>query len=300
MKAGRFRAVTEWVIVFVVAVIVWLFVISEQNPTMDKTVAVSLKYKNVGDGLVVVNPKNDLRISVTASRDRINEIRAANFQAVVDLKGLHEGNHTVRATVSGPEKIEISDDGGEFVVRLEPAIERQVPLDMRKVTENARPYLVKEIAKPDKILIRGAKEDVLSVARAVVDVEMDKLNSTTTMEVTPKLYSAGGDIIDDDDLQMSPNKVVLNITMYAERSIKIEPQTIGKLSRGRMQFVPAEAKLFGDGAQLSAVHSIAMEPVDLLELSAKDKMIFHLIIPPGLFLSPGQGKFECLYAKDNE
>ncbi|MEI6287145.1 MAG: CdaR family protein [Bacillota bacterium] len=281
MRNRRMRQVTEWAVVFVAAIVMWFFVISDENPLIEKKIDVPLQYKNVGDGLAIVEPRDGIRITVRATRERINDVRSSEFDAFVDLKGMHEGNHSLRANVVAPEKIEVIDDGGDQNVRLEQAVEKQILLEISRTTENPKSYLIKNIIKPDFIIIKGAKENVYSVVKAVAEIDLGKINSTTTFDITPKLFTATGAAI-TEGVQISPQRVAVVVNMFEEKEVKLVADTIGKISNTTVFLNPMRIKIFGNNDDIAKIDSISTSQIDVKEFATGKNMTVKLIIPKNI------------------
>ncbi|MFA6075005.1 MAG: CdaR family protein [Negativicutes bacterium] len=278
MKNKRMRQVTEWAVIFVAAIVMWFFVISDDNPLVEKKIDVPLQYKNVGDGLTVVDHKDGITITVRATRDRISNIRNADFDAFVDLKGMHEGNHSLRANIVAPEKVEVIDDGGEQNVRLEQTVEKQVLLELRRINENEKSYLIKDIIMPDFITIKGAKENVYSVAKAVAQVELEKITASTTYDITPKLFTAAGDAVTDGVL-INPPKVAVIVNMYEEKEVTLIPDVGGGVGNYSVVLTPARIKIFGNNEDLAKINSISTVRINVNELMNGRRIACKLLIP---------------------
>ena len=278
MKINRRRQVAEWAVVFVAALVMWFFVISDDNPLIEKKIDVPLQYKNVGDGLTVVEPHDGIRITIRATRERISNVRSADFDAFVDLKGMHEGNHSLRANIIAPEKIEVLDDGGDQNVRLEQSVEKQVLLELRQTTDNIKAYLIKNIIKPDFIIINGAKENVYSVVKAVAEIDLGKITTTTTFDITPKLFTAAGDAV-TTGVSISPQRVAIVVNMYEEKEVRIIPEISDNKNNYSVVLTPARIRIYGNSEDLGKINSITTVGISAKELASGTKIACKLLIP---------------------
>ena len=298
MRNKRMRLATEWAVVFVAAIVMWFFVISDENPLIEKKIDVPLQYKNVGDGLAIVEPRDGIRITVRATRERINDVRSSDFDAFVDLKGMHEGNHSLRANVVAPEKIEVIDDGGDQKVRLEQAVEKQIILELRRTTENPKPYLIKNIIKPDFIIINGAKENVYSVVKAVAEIDLGKITTTTTFDITPKLFTAAGVAI-TEGVQTSPQRVAVIVNMYEEKEVNLVPDIIGNISNMTAVLSPMQIKIFGNNSDISKIDTIKTGQIDVKEFTNGKNMAVKLVIPSNIQTVTGISEANCSLIRGN-
>lgn len=296
MKNKRLRLVAEWMVILIAAIVMWFFVISDQNPMVEKKLDIPLQYKNVGDGLTVVAPHDSVRIVVRAARERINDLRSSDFEATIDLKGMHEGNHNLRASITSPEKVEIMDDGGEQSIRIEQAVEKQVLLELRRITEGNKAYLIKDIVKPDFVIIKGSKENVYSVAKAVAEIELGKITASTTVEIVPKLYNASGDVI-SDGIQVNPPKITVVVNMYAEKEVPVIADFVDNISNQKVVCTPQRVKIYGNAEDLTWINSISTAKMSFQDLKTGKKTSSKLVLPENVHTVADVTEVECSLAK---
>ena len=296
MRNKRLRQIAEWIVAVLVALIVWFYVISDQNPMIEKSISVPVKYKNVGQGLTVVEPLETIRITVRSSRDHTNDLKSSNFEANFDLKGLQDGIYNLHATFIAPDKAEIIDDGSEQRIKLERTIERQVVLELRKSTESIRPYLVKEIVKPDFVLIKGVKSAVDKIKAAIVTVDMGLVDQSSSLELQPQLVDVDGKEV-KGVIETVPSKVPVVINYYAEKVVPIHVIVSGNLAGGTTLATPSTVTVFGDRAKITAIAEVNTETVNARDLITQRNMSAKLIMPEEGELVGNLKMVQCTYNK---
>ena len=68
-----------------VALIVWIFVMNEQNPPVEGTFQVALSSRNLTEKMVVMETPETVRVKVRGLRNAIAGAAGRNFKATVDL-----------------------------------------------------------------------------------------------------------------------------------------------------------------------------------------------------------------------
>src|SRR5665647_3693091 len=83
-----------------VALIVWTFVMNEQNPPVEGTFQVSLSRMNLSEKMVVLEAPETVRLKVRGLRNAIAGATARDFRATVYLKGMAAGQYKLPVSVA--------------------------------------------------------------------------------------------------------------------------------------------------------------------------------------------------------
>ena len=101
------------------ALILWIFVMNEQNPPLDGTFQVSLSNRNLSGKMIVMEAPESVRVKVRGLRNAIAGAAGRNFQAYVDLKGLSPGQYDLPVVVALPtgyELVEVLPDKVSVII----------------------------------------------------------------------------------------------------------------------------------------------------------------------------------------
>ena len=95
-----------------VALIVWMFVMNEQNPPVEGTFQVALSSRNLSNKIVVMEAPETVRVKVRGLRNAIAGATGRDFHATVDLKGLKPGQYDLPVSVTLPPGYELVETTG--------------------------------------------------------------------------------------------------------------------------------------------------------------------------------------------
>ena len=73
------------VIAFLIACALWMYVMNEQNPLVERNYVVNLELRNVPEGMIVLNTPDKVRVKVQAQRTVLGDITEKEVTAYVDF-----------------------------------------------------------------------------------------------------------------------------------------------------------------------------------------------------------------------
>ena len=111
----------------IVASILWVYVMNEQNPITTRSFTVPLQTVHLQDDMLVKDLPETVNVRVSGTRSQIAALRTADVKAFIDFEGASKGRNTYRVTaqVKNGEVIEITPS----LLQLE--IDTQVSKEMK-------------------------------------------------------------------------------------------------------------------------------------------------------------------------
>jgi YbbR domain-containing protein len=156
----------------------WVFVTNRENPREVQTFnsAITVKFINVPKDLAIANVSvNTVRIRVEASKSDLNDLRAEDFHATVNLGGFTKGDVSAAVEVTPPRSsVSIVDTSPATIdVTLDNLTTKEVPVSVNLVGSPQQGYRAvesSEEASPPTVTVSGAASLVASVDAAWADV----------------------------------------------------------------------------------------------------------------------------------
>ena len=103
------NSITTKILAVVAAVVLWIFVMNEQNPLAQRTIVASVVVKNLdADQQIVMNTLPSVQVRIRAPRFMLAGINDSDIQASIDLKDLSAGTHSVRVQLALPRISKLS------------------------------------------------------------------------------------------------------------------------------------------------------------------------------------------------
>lgn len=272
-----------------VALIVWIFVMNEQNPPVDGTFQVTLATRNLSEKMVVMEVPETVRVKVRGLRNAVAGAAGRDFRASIDLKGLAAGQYNVPVTIALPtgyELVEVTPD--KAPVRIEAVQSRQFTVEPRLTGPVVgQQTLGKVEVKPAAITIVGPQSILDSIEKVLAPVEIRA--RTPAFSINAKVFLVGVEGAELKSLKLDTEQV--NVSGVLEpgtvnRVVDVKTMLTGNLPEGillRKVFTePAKVELRGPKEVLDQINSVMTEPIALTGITKDVTKEVALQLQPGI------------------
>ncbi|NLV77261.1 MAG: hypothetical protein GX023_09845 [Tissierellia bacterium] len=295
MSKEKENDITIKIFALIIAIILWSYVMSEENPTITKeirNVEISLlNYSSLeSQGLVIMEPKDPkINIKIAGKRNYVYGIEKKDILASVDLSGYDEGNVKVPIYIEVPSEVRIVDYyPKEILFKFEKLIRKEAVVSVETVGNLPQGYVIGEpIVKPQSVYIAGPRSWVNLVTNVVATVDLTNKTEDINVTVPIKLVDENGD--DVRGVEKEQNLVDIFIPVYKVKKVPIELQTEGQLSDNYeiMDIIvnPSEIEIQGKKEDLKNINSVKTKPIDINELIGKRNVVVELELPENVSLT---------------
>ncbi|MFN2257328.1 MAG: YbbR-like domain-containing protein [Desulfuromonadaceae bacterium] len=170
------------------ALVLWLFVMGEQDTEVGFTVP--LEIKNVPAGLIIANQiPGHVDVRLTGSRTLLANIQGSDLEVSVDLHDAKPGITTFRSLderLNLPRSIVVSRMSPSYVdIKLERLVQKEVPLQVVFDGTPASGYSIEEVmAAPDVVIVEGAESEMKRVNKVETEaVDVNGLKDSFSLTV---------------------------------------------------------------------------------------------------------------------
>lgn len=262
------------ILAFILAVILWVYVMNEQNPPLETSFQVPLEIRNLGANYTVVDVPDTVRIKVRGTRGMLAGIGMQDIKAYLDLKGIAEGRHAILVhaiTPAGLELVEVNPD--KVLLRLDTGVSRQLPVEIRPSgTPESGSVVNKIVANLDQVTVEGPKSLVDSVGRVVAIVDLTGKKADFTNEVSVTVLDREGKEL--EGVSIYPGKINVSCTI-AKASLKkvvdIKTVVTGTLPGGivlkRLTTEPDKIEISGDPKVVNKIDVVYTEPINITNVT---------------------------------
>ncbi len=277
------------------AIVLWLYVASEQNP---------IEYRNIKDipvrltnveaaeksSLAIKEGDNyKVNISLKGKRDILMEANMKDIYAEADLRGFtREGVNTVPVEVKGlPANVELVDVEPEHIkVTLESIISVEVPVKVITGGSTRAGYtaLVPKIT-PAQVLVRGPESQLRGV-----QVVTATLNMTGVAEDVSEVLPVK--VVDKDNnevagIEISPNIVDVTVPVRKTKNVPVEVVLEGHVAAGKeVSDISQDINyivLYGEEDVLNSIEKLRTKPVRIWGIESSTYYSTDLVIPQGVW-----------------
>lgn len=278
------RLLNNWVlklISLVLAFLLWFLVVEIGDPKDDQdmgNVVVRLTNTQLLDEenkvYEILDNTNVVRVTVTAPKSVLSQIRSSDIVAEADISKLTDIN-TVPidlsvSTISGVTEIKGSPES--IKLNIEDKASKYVALTCTTVGEVAEGYVVTAMV-PDqnRIEVSGPKSVVDQIRYAGAQIDVTDATTNLTANVDIMLYDAQGNEIEQSKISKNVDHVKMSVEVLAVKTVPINFAVSGTPEKGYM--VSGEAtsdvtsvRLAGSPYYLSRVTAITI-PEEALDLT---------------------------------
>lgn len=272
----------------ILATVLWVYVMNEQNPPVDMSFTVQPEVRNVAAGLVLTDGPGSVRIRVRGPRRVLAGLQGGDIRAYIDLSNVGEGTQTlpVRGVVpAGLELLEISPD--KVTVTLDAVVSKTVPVRVR-TTGNLPPgsVLGNIAVSPSQVLLQGPRRklDAVDQVTAVVDVSDQK--GDFTVPVSVKVVARDGQELSGVTAKPDTVQVTVPIRSQAVKAVDVKPLVTGQPAAGysvtSITTEPSRVDLQGLPESLAKVDALYTTVVNIDGLNKDGVFDAKLQVPAGL------------------
>ena len=281
------------VIAFVAAVVLWLYVVGQVDPTTTgRITGVPVVFAGeevlAENELALVDPGNvtvDLTIKGDRSDVRKLVANSDRISVVADVSGLTKGTHEVTLDITVPNAVELQKASiDEITVEIDDLVTKDIAVEVSydgafEVSQEAGNVKI----DPESIAVTGAASTVQSIDHLSATVGVDELTEKTTVltkSVTP--VDAGGNPV--NHVKLESGEVRITASIIASKTLPLKVQTTGTPAAGfEIGEINAPATVTVSGAPSALVDLTEVKATaDVTDLEADATVTLVPDLPSGI------------------
>lgn len=233
MKSFLKSDIVSRLIAFVLAIIVWIYVVILLDPPIDVTFNdIPILYTNTVDltksGYILTNEKNhSVSIKLRGSRTMLAKINKSEITAFADLNGYYQtGTVTVPVSVRLPfnELSVIEKKPYGVNVTIDKIISQGFPVTVEITGTPASGFEVYEsVASQGVVELQGPGELVSSIEKVVAEVNVNSADNDIMVTRELGFYNTNGNAVSNKHLTSIPDKVEVRCEVLKRKTVAINP-----------------------------------------------------------------------------
>ena len=267
----------SFVLALVLAVIVWVVAMQQQNPIVTALVQnVPVSVRNMPETLVFDEEQPDLPdtvdLRVRGPQGLINTLAPSDFVAYIDLSNAQPGEQEINIQVDyslvGVDILDIYPD--KVLVKLNRKVEKTVPITPNLIGEPPFGYLADTpIITPTTVVVRGPEPKVAQVAQAQITARLTDAREDVKVKDFVILRDANGLVVSGLEVDPPTATMVVPIVQrqgFAEKTVlpKVRGRPATNYRITGITVTPATITLFGDPDTLEEMPPfVETVPVDI-------------------------------------
>ena len=293
---------TMKILALFISILLWSYVRNEVNPKIIrefKGIEVEImnqRLLNQSD-LLLLEPKEvKIAVKVSGRRSDVNSIDKKEIIAEIDLSEAREGTQKIPVDVNVPFKVDLEDISDRYIsfeIDKLVSVDKEVDINM---SGGSKGDVIKDsLISPSSIKISGPSILVNKVSRVLVDINVDKIDSSDIMKLPIKVVDGKGKKI--EGIKTNTDMVEVSVSLLKSKQVPIKPSVVegseetAKLSK----LIPSTVTIKGLEKDIKDVKEITTEDINVAEVQSvqSDQNInVNLILPEGVSVDNGKETVE--------
>ena len=236
------------------------------------------------------------RVSVKGNSLTVNQIKNSDIQVVAQevssVSGAGEYTFNLVAVKKGQltDYEVVSIDPGTVVVEVDKSKEMTLPIESKiKYTTDENHYISAPELSTSSVKLSGPETVLNKVAKAVVEYDVkESLQETKTFSTKINLYDSEGNLIEDDRITMSTDRVDVTLTVLSRKELPItfkyknQPSNFD-LDKSKIKITPETLDVGATADMLNNLSEVSLGELDLSKLSPDtNTFVMDIMLPDGV------------------
>lgn len=282
------KNLTARILALLFAVMLWIYVMNEQNPPIEVAFQAPLEVRNLAGQFIVYDVPDSVRIRVRGPRGVVAALSQQDIKAYVDLKGFNEGVNSAKVYASVPGSVELVDITPDRInARLEAVVSRQETVEIW--TNGALPggvTIAGSSASVAAVQVEGPRSLLDSVYKIIAQVELSGHNADFTSETTLMAIDREGRALDGLTIRPDKVNVTVNLSGASKKTVDVKPVFINEMPESvtvrRITTEPPQVEIYGTTSDLAGVDFVYTAPVDLRSVERNSRIETKLQLKDGI------------------
>ena len=271
-----------------IACCLWLYVMSEQNPVVEKEYAVPLAYRNLTEGMIVFNLPEKVSVRVRGTRTALANMPLSDIFTFVNLSKLSVGTHTVlvNARFARGDVVQVTPPAVNLFIDVKK--DKIVPVTAEIIGSPNKDFAVEaHLLTPSEVKVEGASTRLEALDKIFVPVDVGGRSEEFT--VTQKPLAVAKDGMDMPDVSIDPAEIIVRTKLKKRSQTVTVPVKVaykGELAAGlkitSATVNPFKVSVFGVPSVVENLKELDLEPVDLAKITKNASVPVKILLPDGV------------------
>ena len=263
----------------------WVYVMTDQNPIMERNVEVRLQQMNLPNHMMAFNVPDKVVVKVRGTRTKVSDNLENKIVATLNMKTATEGQQTIPVKVSFANCDVVQVIPSEVSVYVDTVSEKKVPVVTRIVGAISNDMTIghSTITAP-QVTLRGATHRIDKVNKVVAPI--DVTDHQGDFQTESELVAVSEDGYDIPNMKIIPERVMVQATMVSQMlSVDIPVKLVmsGELPKGiivtKSEVLPDKVRITAPPSMLKELKAINTKPVDVSKLEGSMVVAAELDLP---------------------
>lgn len=270
------------------AIVMWFFIMRDQNPVMEVTYTIPVQVQNLNSGYIIEDAPDVVRVVLAGPRDTIMSMKSDNLRAYIDASGVKPGQNNVTINFTPPagmNLVEVKPD--TITINVDEYAEKTIPVEIVPIGKFSDDIALKSVTiVPKEVTVSGRKQQVNAVSKVVMKVNVAGQTKNFSAVSTLEAWDTAGNVL---DVHINPNQgqaqYELNL-LRKEKAVPITVPTVGTVAEGyevkSTSATPTQLTVTGREEMINSVTEIQTEPIDVSGATETVQGNNNLVLPNGV------------------
>ena len=287
------KKITVIILSAVLAIMLWLYVITEQNPVINKDLSLPIRLINtdtllVNDLVLLDDEPFNVSIRLRGNKNYLDSMNRTTVSAFVDLKeirskGLVELPIDITGIPLGVDIFWVSSN--RLSLNIDNIISEMllVTLKITGSTLNGTAAMT-PFTNPSEIMVKGAESIIETINKAEVSIDITNLDKTVSQKAEVVLSDEQNNTI--EGLDINPKQVDVVVPIENTKSVAVEADyrvvpADGYVLTG-VEINPKTVNIVGKKEVLDSITKITTQRIEFLDVKGSVEQKTFLILPEGV------------------
>ena len=273
----------------VCAVILWSYVMNEQDPSIENTYTVEIAAVNEPEGYHITQGEKKVQLKVRAQRSLFASLSADDFRAYVDLADAKDGTQQLRIQTVLPKGVElISARPDSIEVTLDKMVTKSIRVEYVTTGAVAQGSAFVGITpKVQYVSVYGPESILTDATRVIGYVGLSGRNDSFSDNVTFTAVGEDGNTLKDVEITPQNADVRVQITRGLIRKVVGIHVVTAKDLDPSLKLIsttadPEKIEIAGTEDKLAGVSTIETMPISLADVKGDTQLPGKLVLPDGI------------------
>lgn len=270
------------------AIVMWFFIMRDQNPVMEVTYIIPVQVQNLNSGYIIEDAPDVVRVVLAGPRDTIMSMKSDNLRAYIDASGVKPGQNNVTINFTPPagmNLVEVKPD--TITINVDEYAEKTIPVEIVPIGKFSDDIALKSVTiVPKEVTVSGRKQQVNAVSKVVMKVNVAGQTKNFSAVSTLEAWDTAGNVL---DVHINPNQgqaqYELNL-LRKEKAVPITVPTVGTVAEGyevkSTSATPTQLTVTGREEMIDSVTEIQTEAIDVSGATQTVQGNYNLVLPNGV------------------
>ena len=266
----------------IAACCLWIYVMTDQNPIVERNYEVRLHQTNLPASMMVFNAPERVTVRVRAARAVLSDDMENQITASINMKNTTEGQQNLPVNVIFNNGDVVSVTPSEVSVYVDTVSEKKVPVSTRVIGQASDDMTVgSSTITPAEVTVKGATHRLDKISKVVAPIDIT--NHTDNFSAESELVAVSDDGYDIPNMTITPERVMVQARMVRQMltvDLPVKVEMSGNLPEGikvtQTQVTPAKVRVTAPPSVLKDLHEIKTKPIDVSTLTGSDSIAVEL------------------------